>query len=583
VKIEQIRRMLVRVPNWIGDAVMCEPALAALHEALPDAQMTVLARPAIAEVLDGHAAVHATVIYDYGGRHAGLSGKWHLARRLRRDRFDLAVLFQNAFEAALITWMAGIPRRWGYATDGRSVLLSHPIQVPTPAEPFHQVRYYLEMVRRLGATTEARVPRLSLKDFEERQVTGRLAAAGVDARDFVLGLNPGSVYGGAKRWFPERFAETADRLVEEVGRDRAWVVIVGAKGEEVLGREIAARMKSRTLVWSGQTTIRELMGVARRCQLFLTNDTGPMHVASAFGVPTVAVFGSTDWRTTAPFGAQHETVRHAVDCAPCLLRECPIDHRCMVGVTVDMVTAAGRQLLSHGKGPERIHVAPLILNAQVSNPSARHASRGTPHVSLKGVTIFLDRDGTLNHEVSYIRNPQELRLIPGAAESVARLNRAGARVVLVTNQSGIGRGFVTPEVLEATHVRLKDLLATAGGRLDAIYFCPHHPDDGCLCRKPGVLMVERATRDLGLDLGRAYVIGDQTRDIELGHRVGIKAVLVRTGPTSADALVCLQEKRTPPHYVADSIVEAVAWVEADGRSGRTSTPPAQTVFDWSQP
>jgi heptosyltransferase-2 len=579
VKKEQIRRILVRVPNWIGDAVMCEPALSALHRIFPDAPMTVLARPTIAELLDGHPAVHATVVYDYDNRHAGLSGKWHLARRLRRDRFDLAVLFQNAFEAALITWMAGIRRRWGYATDGRSVLLSHPIPVPGRAESVHQVRYYMEMLRRLGAEGEPERPRLYLKDFEERQVADRLSSAGIDGRDFVLGLNPGSVYGGAKRWLSERFAETADRLMDEVGRERGWVVIVGAKGEETLGRDIAARMKSRTLVWSGQTTVRELMGVVRRCHLFLTNDTGPMHIASAFGVPTVAVFGSTDWRTTAPFGSNYETVRHPVDCAPCLLRECPIDHRCMTGVTVEMVAAAGLKLMTRNAELRAMNVKADSGKPDISIQRSAFSVQRSP---LKGVTVFLDRDGTLNHEISYIRDPQELNLIPGAAESVARLNRAGARVVLITNQSGIGRGMFSPEVLEATHNRLKELLATEGGRLDAIYFCPHHPDDGCLCRKPGTLMIERATRDLSIDLKKAYVIGDQIRDIELGYRVGMKTVLVKTGPTSAEALVQLQEKGLPPHYVADSIVDAVSWIEADDSKGRALSPALQTTFDWRQ-
>ena len=597
MKREQIRRILVRVPNWIGDAVMCEPALSALHRLYPEVPITVLAKPLIAELLDGHPAVHATVVYDSGGRHAGLTGKWHLARRLRRDRFDLAILFQNAFEAALITWMAGIRRRWGYATDGRALLLSHPVRVPDRAASGHQVRYYLEMLGRLGAEKEPGSPRLYLKEFEEQQVGDRLAAVGIEAQDFVLGLNPGSVYGGAKRWLPERFAETADRVMEQVGRDRGWVVIVGGKGEESLGRDIAAKMKSRTLVWSGQTSIRELMGVARRCQLFLTNDTGPMHIASAFGVPTLAVFGSTDWRTTSPFGAHAELVRHPVDCAPCLLRECPIDHRCMTGVTVDMVTGAGLTLMertSRSIGKDIGHASatmrekekaprPLILERPPHQASPRQTARVAAPGALKGVTVFLDRDGTVNHEVSYIRDPQELKLISGAAESIARLNRAGARVVLVTNQSGIGRGMFSPQVLEATHAKLKELLAQANGHLDAIYFCPHHPDDGCLCRKPGTLMVERATRDLGIDLAHSFVIGDQSRDIELGHRVGMKAVLVKTGPTSAEALVQLQEKGLPPHYVADSIVEAVAWIESERATGRPQSQAVQTTFDWRTP
>lgn len=574
---DQIRRILVRAPNWIGDAVMCEPALSALHRAFPETPLTLLARPTIAELLDGHPAVQATVVYDHRGRHAGLSGKWHLARRLRRDRFDLAVLFQNAFEGALMTWMAGIRRRFGYATDGRSILLTHPVPVPDRTRPVHQTRYYHDMLRRLGVEGDPAPPRLYLKDYEDRRMTDRLSAAGIDGRDFVLGLNPGSVYGGAKRWWPERFADSADRLIHEVGRDRAWVIIVGARGEEAMGQEIAARMKARSLVWSGQTTIRELMGVTRRCNLFLTNDTGPMHIASAFGVPTVAVFGPTDWRATAPAGPGYELIRYPVDCAPCLLRECPIDHRCMSGVTVEMVSTASLKLMIR---PSDAALPTVKDSAREPASTARSSWSAGRRLPLKGVTVFLDRDGTLNHESGYVTNPLDLTLLPGAADTVARLNRTGARVILMTNQSGIGRGMLTPEVLEATHGRLKDLLAQAGGWLDAIYFCPHHPDDGCLCRKPGTLMVERATRDLGIELSRAYIVGDQSRDIELGHRVGVKAVLVKTGPTSAQALVQLQERGRPPQHVAESIVGAVSWIEQDAAGGGHEAVSAQTTFDW---
>ena len=171
----------------------------------------------------------------------------------------------------------------------------------------------------------------------------RFAQGGLTATDIVVGINPGSTYGDAKRWLPERFAEVTERLcrtIHESPGQQVSVVIFGAEGEERLGQEIAARLSSRSLVLSGATTIRELMAAVKRCSLLLTNDTGPMHIASAFQVPVVAIFGPTDWRTTSPFGSAHAIVRQPVDCAPCLLRECPIDHRCMTRVTVDQVYEA---------------------------------------------------------------------------------------------------------------------------------------------------------------------------------------------------------------------------------------------------
>jgi heptosyltransferase-2 len=339
---ESVKRLLVRGPNWIGDAVMCEPALASLRTLFPAAEISLLVTPPIAELFQGHPGVDRILVYARRGRHAGLAGKWALATELRRARFDAAILFQNAFEAALLACLAGVPTRHGYATDGRGFLLTDSVPVPARATIGHQVRYYLDLLRPLGSIPPPRPPLLYLQNEDER-TAATLASAGVGPFDFLIGVNPGSVYGGAKRWIPERFAETADRLVE---RQRATtgrpvrVVIVGGRGEEELGRSVAASMRQAPVQLSGRTTVRELMAVIRRCNLFLTNDTGPMHMAAAFGVPLVAVFGPTDATATAPFGGDQAVVREPVDCAPCLLRECPIDHRCMTRVTVDRVYEA---------------------------------------------------------------------------------------------------------------------------------------------------------------------------------------------------------------------------------------------------
>jgi heptosyltransferase-2 len=541
---------MVRGPNWIGDAVMSEPALSSLRGHYQDAEITLLVKPAIASLLKGHPALDRIMVYEDRGKHAGLAGKWALAGELRRQRFDLAILFQNAFEAALLTFVAGIPRRYGYATDGRSLLLSDPIARPNRATIGHQVDYYLNLLKPIGISGQAAQPRLFLAEQEEREMARRLAEAGVAEADAICGVNPGSTYGGAKRWLPERFAETANRLARDYG---CRIVIVGAPGEEALGHAIADRMEGKPLVLSGQTSIRELMAVIKRCRLFLTNDTGPMHMAASFGVPIVAVFGATDHRATSPLGADHVIVRHPVDCAPCLLRECPIDHRCMTRVTVDDVyQAAARQL--------KVVKSESQKSASLDSKTFGHSDFATP---LKGVTVFLDRDGTLNRDSGYVKAAEELELFPDAVEAVARMNRAGARVVVITNQSGIARGIITTTTLEAIHDRLRTLLEAGGAVLDGIYYCPHHPDDGCPCRKPQRTLADRAAADLGLDLSLAYVVGDQKLDMELARKVGARAVLVTTGPTSLQALVSLEEEGQPPDHRAAGLSEAVEWLLQD--------------------
>jgi len=564
VRRESIKRLVARAPNWIGDAVMCEPALRGLRSLFPQAELTVLAKPSVAELFSGDAGVDRIVLYDDRRLHAGLSGKWALAETLRRHRFDLAVLFQNAFEAAFLTWLAGIPRRYGYATDGRAMFLTDPVAVPDLGKPVHQVAYYWNLLKPLGLNGEPMVPALTVSPDEERTMGERLASAGIGPSDLVIGINPGSTYGAAKRWLPDRFAEVAQRLVGRLRGDEereAAVVIIGAKGEETLGRRIAAQINARTAVLSGTTTIRELMAAIKRCRLLLTNDTGPMHIAAAFGVPVTAIFGPTDWRTTSPYGQKDCIVRAPVDCAPCLLRECPIDHRCMTGVAVGEVYETVLRQIRRSDGTR-------CESARDSSKDHGAKARQSADViaGLAGVTVFLDRDGTLNPDPGYIRSPDQYELFPGVADALAELKRAGARLIVVTNQSGVARGFLSMRDLEAIHEKLARLLGEAGVTLDAVYVCPHHPDDGCECRKPKIGLVDRAVREHGIDLSRSYLIGDRARDMELAKRVGARAVLVTTGAVTPQQVEGLGDAGVVPDHVASSLEEAAEWIRGDVQS-----------------
>jgi heptosyltransferase-2 len=295
------------------------------------------------------------------------------------------------------------------------------------------------------------------------------------------------------------------------------------------------------------------MATVKRCAVLVTNDTGPMHVASAFQVPVVAIFGPTDWRTTSPYGANHALVRHPVDCAPCMLRECPIDHRCMTGVSVDQVYEAAVERLSGLFGSSRLSGSKQI------NETNKMSQTNV----LEGFTVFLDRDGTLNYDSGYLKSASELKLLPGVGPALARLKAAGARLVVVTNQSGVGRGILTLKDLEAIHARLEGLLEQDDAALDAIYFCPHHPDDGCRCRKPARGMVDRAVSELQVDLRRSYLIGDHARDVQLAKAVGAKAILVTSGRVDEQAINMLRAQQAMPNTIVQSMAEAVDWILKD--------------------
>lgn len=322
----EFSNILVRATNWVGDAVMSLPALRAIRERFSTARISVLAKPWVADLYRRESFLDEIILYD------GQS-PWRTGHELRARRFDCALLLQNAFEAAWIAWLARIPVRIGYKRDGRQLLLTQAIDRPKPGEiPRHERFYYLELLRRAGW----------IERLPENEAIRLYRAARPDGKR-VIGVSPGAAYGTAKRWIPERFAEAAGELAAERG---ASIALFGSKSERELCEQIAGRLNGKLSVtnYAGQTTLAQFIDLASGCELFLTNDSGAMHIASALGVPTVAIFGATDDTTTGP-GSNARVVRQPVSCSPCLLRECPIDHRCMTAVSADRVVKEARELL----------------------------------------------------------------------------------------------------------------------------------------------------------------------------------------------------------------------------------------------
>ncbi len=337
---KNIRRIMVRSTNWVGDAVMTTPAMGDLRSAFPDAEIVVVANPLVAQLFTHHPYCDRVIVYDKKGSHQGVAGLWRFARQLRRERFDLAVLLQNAIDAAILATLAGIPRRAGYRTDARRLLLTHGVAVGPEQKRLHHTDYYRHMLRSVCRGEGDGRLRLACNDEEQRW------AREILKEGFWVAINPGAAYGSAKRWMPERFAAVADDLAREFGLQ---VALTGGPGEMEIGRDIEKAMHVPALNLIGQTTVRQLMAVLSACRLVITNDSGPMHVAAAFDVPIVAVFGPTDHTTTSPWSESCRIVRKPTDCAPCLLRQCPTDHRCMRAIFPEDVMAAARQLLGVAK------------------------------------------------------------------------------------------------------------------------------------------------------------------------------------------------------------------------------------------
>jgi heptosyltransferase II len=334
------RKILVRATNWVGDAVMSLPALRALHECFPEAEISMLAKPWVADLYGREPFCHRVIPYT----PTNLASKWRQGRALRSEHFDVAILLQNAFEAAAVAFAAGIPERIGYARDGRSLLLTQAIPVPKRGEiPRHERFYYLELLRRAGILDKLpESEMIRLEGAPAARVAGLERFRALGLGETIVGISPGAAYGTAKQWLPDRFAAAASRVAHDLG---ANIAVFGSASERELCASVAEACTRPAKNLAGQTTLAEFIDMAAACRVYLTNDSGAMHIASALGVPTVTVFGATDDVGTGPTGPLALIVREPVECSPCLRRECPIDHRCMTRVESDRVAQTALDLL----------------------------------------------------------------------------------------------------------------------------------------------------------------------------------------------------------------------------------------------
>jgi heptosyltransferase-2 len=323
------------------------PALRAVRKRFSDAEIAIVARPYVADIYRDQQICDRLVAYDPQGAHAGFSGRERLAGELRAEKFDVALLLQNAFDAAWLAWRASIPERIGYARDGRSFLLTKAVPVPRPGEiSAHEKYYYLELLRRAGwidSLSDETFIAMCVSEEKRRLASQFLAESGVRPHSLRVAIGPGASYGSAKCWLPARFAELANWLQVQADAD---IILFGTTSEANVSKAISEEMRRSPINLTGRTTIADLPALLSQCHLFVGNDSGAMHVAAAVGLPVVAVFGPTDPHGTAPVTPRCTIVQEKPYCSPCFLRRCPTDHRCMTKVTAEMVEAAVKPWLS---------------------------------------------------------------------------------------------------------------------------------------------------------------------------------------------------------------------------------------------
>jgi lipopolysaccharide heptosyltransferase II len=340
-------RIVVRPPNWLGDAVLALPALAAIRAAYPAAHLTVAAPASVAALFREQTPLRPDQVVELP------DATGPAVAALRGGRFDLGILFPNSFRSAWQFWRAGLPARWGFATAGRGPLLTRRSPRGRSASR-HQSDYYRALVTGLGIACEPDVPpALAPSPPSEHRATALLAERQVPASARLVVLAPGAAYGQAKQWPPDRMAALAARLVSELD---AICLVVGATHDRNAARAVESWLREhapaaapRVVDLVGRTSLGALIGVTAKAAVFVSNDSGGMHLAAALGRPVVAVFGPTDERATRPIG-DHDVLTAEVFCRPCMLRDCPIDHRCMKRITVETVFDAVARRIRAGAG-----------------------------------------------------------------------------------------------------------------------------------------------------------------------------------------------------------------------------------------
>jgi len=335
---EVVRRILVRSPNWVGDAVMSLPVLAGLKRLFPLAEITVLAAPRVAPLFVCQPGVTEIIPYPAG------RGKWQVLWELR-GRFDVALALPNSMESALGFWLVGVPSRVGYNTDARRLFLKEAVSNPRELAGLHTVFYLLGVLKALGGVATFTPPTLYLEPEEEVLGAQILVESDLPGRGPWVGMSPGAAYGPAKRWEPARFAALGRALQREFD---ARLVLLGGDDERPVANQVKEQLQGPVADLVGRTSLRQALGVLSQLDLLVTNDSGLMHAAAALSVPLVALFGSTDPGATGPFTSRATVIHHLQPCSPCFKRTCEAGYACLDAISVDEVTAAARTWLKDG-------------------------------------------------------------------------------------------------------------------------------------------------------------------------------------------------------------------------------------------
>lgn len=333
-------KIFVKGVNWVGDAVIATAALARLRKTFPDALITLMVRPWVAPVYEHNPDITRLWVVDDA---ASLGAFWNAAKMIRKEQFTIGVAQPNSLRSAMLLALGNVRYRFGYAKGGRALFFNRGVKLRPEYLAEHQLFYYMHIIEEMCGKPGTR-EQLTLRpgDLEREEIRRMLAQMGLDRGQPLIGIAPGSINSSAKRWPADRFAALADRLTREAN---AQVLLLGSMKEADVLDRVERGCHEPVHNMKGKLSLGQLIALTEKLSGLICNDSGAMHIGAALGTPTVAIFGPTEFTTTYPFSKSAKIIRKPVDCAPCMLRECPLDHRCMTGVAVEDVFELFKQVV----------------------------------------------------------------------------------------------------------------------------------------------------------------------------------------------------------------------------------------------
>jgi len=521
------KNILVMRFSSFGDIILTFPLIYALKNEFPNSKIFFLTKKKYNTLLFGNPFVDSVVEFDQDGKHKSLSGFLGLIKELNTYNFDLLIDLHSNLRSHLIGKLANSKRKLKYKKRWLSRFSMVRFKF-LKAKSVHTVDSYLDVLKKIDAEMVNRLPRFLLTEEDKDFASDFLRNNGFQESDILLGMAPGARW-ETKIWGKKNFSEVGKKLLE---KGRSKVVLVGDENDEDDLLWIGSELEEKKVIYALDLPFNRLAGVIQRCKVFITNDSGPMHLSSALGVPTIAIFGPTHPQLGfSPLGLMDKVLTVNEWCSPCSLhgeKKCFREKRyCMDRIT-----------------PEKVNdLAEDILNGQK--------------------VVFLDRDGTLIQDRNFLKEIEEVRFSPGSFDAVKILKSLGYKLIVITNQSGINRGLMTFEDVKKVNRFIFSQLKEKNAEIDALYFCPHRPGEQCSCRKPETGLIKKAKEKHKLNLADSVVIGDKLSDVLLGKRIFAKTVLVLTGYGKRE-LEKIKDPKNPNHapdFVAKDILDAALWVK----------------------